>query len=160
MGLTVAKKAVIKRTEQAHRSRVRNPFPLPPLPAHIGAPSSNPAHIDTYRAPTHTSLHLRNTTQSVACLLPIAGPQSLRSAREVRHVSSPQGVSQHEQAGSGGSGAETGVAGALGMHMHMHMLHAHAHVPSLVRVAQPARLYRLRKVWSYLIAIHMPHSTA
>ena len=60
MGLTVAKKAVIKRTEQAHRSRVRNPFPLPPLPAHIGAPSSNPAHIDTYRAPTHTSLHLNS----------------------------------------------------------------------------------------------------
>ena len=58
MGLTVAKKAVIKRTEQAHRSRVRNPFPLPPLPAHIGAPSSNPAHIETYRAPppTHRSI--------------------------------------------------------------------------------------------------------
>ena len=132
MGLTVAKKAVIKRTEQAHRSRVRNPFPLPafrpslPISAHHLRTLPISTHIEL--PPTHRCIlsHPRNTTQSVACLLPIAGPQSLRSAREVRHVSSPQGVPQHEQAGFGGSGAETGVAGALGMHMHMHMLHAHA----------------------------------
>ena len=73
-------------------------------------------------------------------LYPYLGPRSLRSAQQVRHVPSPQGVSQHEQEGPGSSCAEEGgVAGAWDMR-----------VPGTTRVTRPA-LPDFAEWTSYLI---------
>ena len=62
--------------------------------------------------PIHRCISCISETQLLSSL----GPRSICSAQQVRHVPSPQGVSQHEQEGPGSSGVKTsGAAGAPGM---------------------------------------------
>ena len=124
--LEVAPKAGRKK-KQARRRRtsdpVSSPSPHPIIAAHIYRPaprSSSPpilAHLDLPFIHWCISSK-RSTSGNIGpCFPPFAGPQGLRPPREVWHVPSPQGVSQHEQAGPGSSGAEAGgAAGAQGMH--------------------------------------------
>ena len=109
--LVVAKKLVSKKAEQVLRSRARGPvcgLSVPPCPsAHL-----EPPHPGAPRAPGHIGASpsipdARHDSGYRPGLYPYLGPRSLRSAQQVRHVPSPQRVSQHEQEGTS-SGAEEG----------------------------------------------------
>ena len=116
----MAKKLVSKKAEQVLRSRARGPvcgLSVPPCPsAHL-----EPPHPGAPRAPGHIGASpsipdARHDSGYRPGLYPYLGPRSLRSAQQVRHVPSPQGVSQHKQEGPSSSGAgEIGAAGAAGI---------------------------------------------
>ena len=138
MRLVVATKPISKKTEQVLRRRAHElsfPLPLPTLPIS--------AHLEPPPISARLELSRLHTSPPRDTVYVIPGPRSLRSAQQVRHVPSPQGVSQHGQEGLGSSGAEQGgAAGAPGMR-----------VPSLWHDKhRAARTVRLRKVQSYLIS--------
>ena len=117
--------------------------PLQPLTLH-----ALPISVHHERPPIPARLKLRSIHRCVSfdprdTTFMMPGPRCFWSAQQVRHVSSPQRVSQHEPEGPGSSGAEQGgAAGAPGMH-----------VPSLWHNKHRAiRTARVRRVQSYLIS--------
>jgi hypothetical protein len=108
-----------------------------PISAHLEPPPI-PARLKLRPIHRCVSFDPRDTT----FMMP--GPRCFCSAQQVRHLPSPQRVSQHEPEGPGSSGAEQGgAAGAPGMH-----------VPSLLwhNKHRAIRTARARKVQSYLIS--------